>query len=151
MTLFREACRKDVPDICALMSDDVLGHTRETRDEDAYLVAFDNIASEPQNHIIVGVHSDGRIVATYQITFISGLSLGAARRAQVETVRVAGDSRGQGIGQEMFADVERRARAAGCHLIQLTMNASRQDAHRFYESLGFAASHTGFKKDLRAG
>jgi len=151
VTLFREACREDVPDIRTLMSDDVLGRTRETRDEDAYLVAFDSIASEPQNHIIVGVRSDGRIVATYQITFISGLSLGAARRAQVETVRVAGDSRGQGIGQEMFSDVERRARAAGCHLIQLTMNASRQDAHRFYESLGFAASHTGFKKDLRAG
>ncbi|QYX55787.1 GNAT family N-acetyltransferase [Roseovarius sp. SCSIO 43702] len=147
MITFRDAMRGDVPRICALMSDDVLGRTREGHEMRRYLDAFDRIAEEPQNHLIVG-EMDARIVATYQITFISGLSLGATRRAQVETVRVATDLRGRGIGREMFADAEARAREAGCGLLQLTMNRTRADAHRFYEGLGFAATHTGFKKTL---
>jgi ribosomal protein S18 acetylase RimI-like enzyme len=75
--------------------------------------------------------------------------LRAARRAQIESVRVATDSRSQGIGEAMFADAEARARAAGCALMQLTMNASRTEARRFYERIGFTPSHVGFKRDLR--
>lgn len=145
MTTFREARREDVPDIIALLVDDVLGKTREHSDIDTYLAAFDAMQAESGNSLIVGEDENGTLIATYQLTFISGLSLAAARRAQVESVRVASHLRGQGIGKEMFADVEARARAAGCALVQLTMNASRTDSHRFYERLGFQATHAGFK------
>jgi len=72
----------------------------------------------------------------------------ATRRAQIESVRVAGHLRGQGIGHALIADAEARACAAGCRLMQLTMHASRADTHRFYETLGFAPSHIRFKRDL---
>ena len=145
--VFREARREDVPAVVAMLADDVLGQGRERDDLAAYHAAFDAMAEEGNNRVIVG-EQDGAVVATYQLTFISGLSLAAARRAQVESVRVSSALRGQGIGQQMFADVEARAKAAGCSLVQLTMNASRVDSRRFYEGLGFEASHTGFKKYL---
>ncbi|MCB1390365.1 MAG: GNAT family N-acetyltransferase [Rhodobacteraceae bacterium] len=145
---FREATRADVPAIVALLADDVLGATREAQALEIYLAAFDAMLSEPGNRAIVGEDAAGTIVATYQITFISGLSLSAARRAQIESVRIASSLRGQGLGKAMFADAERRARAAGCRLMQLTMNAARSDARRFYEREGFVASHLGFKRSL---
>ena len=148
MMQFREATRDDVPAIVALLVDDVLGATRELGDLDAYFAAFDAMQREGGNTLIVGEDAQRALIATYQLTFISGLSLAAARRAQVESVRVASHLRGQGIGVAMFADVEVRARAAGCSLIQLTMNSTRTNAHRFYESLGFQPTHTGFKRVL---
>ncbi|MFY0635394.1 MAG: GNAT family N-acetyltransferase [Vannielia sp.] len=125
----------------------MLGQGRERAGLEPYLAAFDAMQREPGNRVFVG-ERDGAVVATYQLTFISGLSLAAARRAQVESVRVAGALRGQGVGQLMFADIEARAKAAGCSLVQLTMNAARVDSRRFYEGLGFEASHLGFKKYL---
>lgn len=144
---FRDATRDDVPAILAMLRDDALGAGRETAGIDAYLAAFDAVREEAGNEIVVA-EEDGRIVATFQITFISGLSLRAARRALVESVRVAADRRGRGIGRTMMEEAERRARQAGCALIQLTSNASRDRARAFYESLGYEASHTGFKRML---
>ena len=148
MIRFREAGEPDVAAVVALLSDDMLGQGREGADLALYEAAFARMQSEGNNQLIVGEDDAGRIVATYQITFISGLSLRAARRAQVESVRVAGHLRGQGVGEAMFEDAKARARAAGCTLMQLTMNTGRKDAHRFYERLGFVASHTGFKMPL---
>lgn len=148
MIRFREAHRAEVPVVVALLRDDVLGHGREDDDMDRYLAAFDRMKEEGGNQLIVGVDEDDVVQATYQLTFISGLSLRAARRAQVESVRVAGHLRGQGTGAAMLQDAQDRARAAGCQLMQLTMNASRTDAHRFYEGLGFSPSHIGFKLPL---
>ncbi|WP_371742193.1 N-acetyltransferase family protein [Pseudoruegeria sp. HB172150] len=145
--VFREGRREDVPAVVALIANDFLGKTREHSDMEAYLAAYDAMCAEGANLLIVG-EEDGAVVATYQITFISGLSLSAARRAQVEAVRVADSLRGRGMGRAMFEDAERRAREAGCSLMQLTMNAQRTESRKFYETLGFEASHVGFKKRL---
>lgn len=144
---FREALREDVPAVVALLRDDFLGVAREGDEMAPYMAAFEAMAAEGGNLLIVGEDA-GRIVATYQITFIAGLSLSAARRAQIEGVRVAADRRGEGIGRAMFTDAEERARAAGCRLMQLTMNAARTESRKVYERLGFEASHIGFKKPL---
>ncbi|MEP4247217.1 N-acetyltransferase family protein [Tateyamaria sp.] len=145
--IFREAEEADVSTVLQLLQDDILGATRESIDISIYLSAFRRMRVEGSNHLIVG-ERDGRIVATYQIIFISGLSLRASRRAQIESVRVASDLRGQHIGEAMFADAETRARAAGCVLMQLTMNKSREQTSRFYQRLGFTPSHIGYKRDL---
>ena len=144
---FRRATRIDVPAVIALLADDVLGQGREAADAAPYLAAFDAMAAEDSNHLIVG-DAGGRVVACYQITFISGLSLTAARRAQIEGVRVAADRRGQGLGRALLADAETRARQTGCRLLQFTTNRARDDAHRFYANAGYIASHIGFKKPL---
>ncbi|MGC3939297.1 GNAT family N-acetyltransferase [Roseobacter sp. EG26] len=144
---FRPAMRDEVAAVIALLEDDALGATREGSALETYLDAFDRMTEEGNNHLIVGC-DDGRVVATYQLTFISGLSLRAARRAQIESVRVSSALRGQGIGHLMIEDAVARARAAGCSLIQLTMNKSRTDTARFYTDLGFTPSHIGYKRNL---
>jgi GNAT superfamily N-acetyltransferase len=145
--IFRLANRDDVPAVVALLADDILGQAREQSPLDAYLAAFDAMQAEGQNHLVVGEVS-GQIAACYQITFISGLSLSAARRAHIEAVRVAASQRGHRIGEALIRDAEARARDAGCSLMQFTTNKSRGDAHRFYDRLGFTPSHIGYKKSL---
>lgn len=145
---FRAARRADVAAIVALLRDDALGARREDADTAKYEAAFEAMRAQGGNRIYVGEH-EGRIVATYQLIVIAGLSLRAARRAQIESVRVARDLRGRGIGAAMLADAEARASAAGCALMQLTMHASRAEAARFYQRHGFEASHVGFKKPLQ--
>lgn len=145
--IWREAVAGEVAAVVALLRDDILGQGRELSDLQTYRDAFAAMQAEGANHLIVAEDS-GEVVACYQITFISGLSLSASRRAQVEAVRVHASRRGSGLGAALMADAESRARAAGCTLLQLTTNRERPDAHRFYERLGFTASHIGYKKPL---
>lgn len=146
--IFRRAGREDVPAIVALLADDRLGAGRETTDLERYFDAFERMEREVDNMSLVGLDAGGRVVATYQLTFITGLSLAATRRAQIEGVRVARSARGRGIGKALIEDAEMRARRAGCGLLQLTSNKNRARAGSFYERLGFAASHVGFKRYL---
>lgn len=145
--VFRDAEEADVAAVVALLSDDILGAGREKADLDLYHQAFRNMQDEAGNQLIVGTLND-EVVACYQITFISGLSLSAAKRAQIEAVRVSSDHRGKNIGTLMMTDAEERARAADCALLQFTTNKARNDAHRFYDRMGFTPSHIGYKKAL---
>jgi GNAT superfamily N-acetyltransferase len=141
----RRADRADIPAIVALLADDPLGATRET---DAgftgYHIAFEEISSDPRQVLVVGERA-GESVATMQLTFIPGMSRRGSKRALVEAVRVRSDQRGLGLGRQLILWAIDEARAAGCSIIQLTSDMSRVDAHRFYRSLGFEASHVGMK------
>lgn len=106
---FREARRNEVPAVLALLRDDMLGQAREGDELGPYLAAWEAMQKEPGNQLIVGVIGD-EVVACYQITVISGLSLSAARRAQIEGVRVRPDLRGQRVGEALIRDAEARAR-----------------------------------------
>jgi len=145
MTLeFREADAADLPDIVEMLRDDVLGAGRESQSLTAYEDSFSRMKGSGTNTVIVALHA-GKIVGTYQFITIEGLSLTAMKRAQVESVRIASDLRGQGLGALLMADAEKRARDCGCGMIQLTTNQKRTDTHRFYERLGFEQSHFGYK------
>ncbi len=140
----RRARREDLPAIVALYADDALGRTRESPDELApYEAVFDRLDGE----LYVG-ELDGAVVATLQLTMIQQLSARGGKVAQIEAVRVARELRSRGLGEQLVRDAIERARAAGCTRVQLTSNRERRDAHRFYERLGFVASHTGFKLAL---
>ncbi|GAA0359353.1 GNAT family N-acetyltransferase [Actinoallomurus spadix] len=144
--IFRSATRDDVPAIVALLADDAIGAGREG-DVDAYWAAFADIEADPRNHLIVA-DIDGEVAGTLQLTFIPGLSRMGTERAQIEAVRVGGAHRGQGLGHRMIEWAIGEARRRGCGLVQLTSDKRRTDAIRFYESLGFAATHEGMKLPL---
>lgn len=144
----RDALRQDVPAIVGLLAQDDLGSQREIADEplpDGYWSTFEAIDSDANNRLAVAEDDDGNIVATLQLTFLPYLTFQGGWRAQIEAVRVASRHRGQGLGRQMFEWAVAEARIRGCHLIQLTTNKEREDAHRFYESLGFQATHEGMK------
>ncbi|MEV0230890.1 GNAT family N-acetyltransferase [Nonomuraea sp. NPDC050786] len=147
-TLFRAARKEDVPAIVAMLADDHLGATREgDPDDERYLAAFERVDANPYDELIVA-EQDGEVVGTMQLTYLAGLSRLGAERCQIEAVRVAAATRGQGLGRRMIQWAVDRARERGCAIVQLTSDKSRTDAHRFYDNLGFTASHVGYKLSL---
>ena len=148
--MIRLARREDVPAMVKLLADDRLGATREQAIDplpDAYWSAFEAIESDANNELVV-VEFDGDIVGCMQVTYVPHLVRLGSWRAQLEGVRVHPTVRGQGVGQAMFEWAIDRARRRGCALVQLTTDKQRPDAHRFYERLGFVASHEGMKLAL---
>jgi GNAT superfamily N-acetyltransferase len=146
--VLRRARDADVPALVRLLADDPLGAGREAvTDLEPYRRAFALVDADPAHLLVVAV--DGKqVVATLQLSFLPGLSRRGALRGQVEAVRVRADHRGRGVGAAMFGWAIEEARRRGCALVQLTTDASREDARRFYEGLGFVASHTGLKLSL---
>lgn len=147
---FRPATIDDVADIVQLIVDDQLGARRDTAGPPLpheYHTAFQAIADDHNQLLIVAVSGD-RVVGTAQLSFLPGLARHGAWRMQIEAVRVASDHRGRGIGRRMMQWCVDVARERRCALVQLTSDASRADAHRFYRSLGFVDSHVGLKLRL---
>lgn len=148
MTSFRAARRSDLPAIIALLADDALGSTREIVSDPVdpvYLRAFDAIEADRNQLLAVAVDEADRVVACLQLSFIPGLSRAGMWRGQIESVRVAGDDRGSGLGTRFVEWAIGQCAERGCGLVQLTSDKMRADAIRFYERLGFVASHEGLK------
>jgi GNAT superfamily N-acetyltransferase len=149
----RRATREDVPEIVRLLADDPLGSQRERYASplpESYYAAFEEVARDENSELVV-VEAEGAVIGTLQLTFIRYLAYQGGRRALVEAVRVDSRFRGKGIGARLFEWAIARAREAGCHVVQLTTDKRRPDARRFYQRLGFAATHEGMKLDLAAG
>lgn len=147
---FRRARADDLPAIVAMLADDTLGRTRESPGlplDARYLAAFEAIDADA-NQMLVIAECEGAVAGCLQISFIPGLSRRGAWRALIESVRVASATRGQGLGQQLIEHAIAEATRRGCRMVQLTTDRSRTDAHRFYERLGFVASHVGMKLDL---
>jgi ribosomal protein S18 acetylase RimI-like enzyme len=149
---FRPASGDDLAHIVALLNDDEFGAARNplfTEAPDTYRSAFARIEADPNNQYIVGVDLFAeRIIGCYQLSFIVGLSHLGGERAQIESVRIASDLRGTGLGTLLMEDAIERARKRGCFLLQLTTDVRREQTKRFYERLGHVASHTGMKLRL---
>jgi len=148
--LFRRATRADVPTIVKLLATDKLGVKREIYCEplpENYYHAFDAIDRDPNNELIV-VEVTGHVIGVLQITFLPGMTYRGGWRCLIEGVRIADEFQSQGIGRRLFEWAIARARKKGCHMVQLTSDKARLDAIRFYEKLGFVASHEGMKLHL---
>jgi ribosomal protein S18 acetylase RimI-like enzyme len=150
MITFRRATRADLPAIVALLADDTLGRIRERLSDpldERYERAYAAIDDDPNQILAVAVEGN-RVVGCLQITFIPGLSHSGMWRGQIEGVRIAAAHRGSGLGRRFFEWTFEQCRQRGCGLVQLTSDKQRPDAIRFYESLGFRASHEGLKRPL---
>ena len=142
------AAESDLPELMGLLADDVLGAGRESQVIDPYLAAFREIDSDPRQYLAAVRDADGRLVGTMQLTLIPGLARGGAKRLHVEAVRLAPSTRGVGLGTVLFEWAHAYGRQYGATLAQLTSDKTRVDAHRFYDNLGYQASHEGFKRPL---
>lgn len=149
--VLRRADAQDIRSIVQLLAADQLGATRDgaATDEDLqpYLRAFETIDADPA-HLLLVATDGGQVLATMQLSFLPGLARRGALRAQIEAVRVRQDYRSRGLGAAMFEWAIGEARRRQCALVQLTTDKVRGDAHRFYERLGFVASHEGLKLSL---
>lgn len=159
VVVIRRATLDDLGTVLRLLTDDPISAARDgasgasgasgTFGREALLAhseAFRQIAADPGNDLVVAEDADGVVVGTLQLTLIPGLSRRGSARLLVESVRVASEQRSAGIGTALMRWVtDQAAPALTVSLVQLTSDAARVDAHRFYERLGFVASHVGFK------
>jgi ribosomal protein S18 acetylase RimI-like enzyme len=145
---FRSAVFQDLPRLVAMLADDPLGRQREDPDHrEAYQDAFRAIDGDPNHDLLLAV--DGpQVLGFLQLSFLPGLTYQGGWRAQVEGVRVSASQRSQGIGRALVEHAVALARQKGCRLIQLTTDQARPEALRFYEKLGFRATHVGLKRNL---
>lgn len=148
---FRKATRADLPAIVRLLAQDMLGQQREAYQDPlptSYHEAFDRIDADPNQELIVAENADREVIGTLQLTILPYLTYQGSSRALIEAVRVREDHRGGGIGGGLLQWAIGRARARGARMLQLTSDKQRVDAVRFYEKLGFKASHEGLKMFL---
>lgn len=141
-----------------MLADDPLGATRESADlplDPSYYAAFDAIEADPNNELVVATLEaaadgtiDSPVVGVLQLTFVPSLTYRGRPRAQIEGVRIDAAHRDRGIGRQLVQWAIERASERGCHMVQLTTNKGRPEALRFYESLGFTATHEGMKLNL---
>jgi GNAT superfamily N-acetyltransferase len=146
----RDAIEADIGALVAMLADDDKGRLREggsDRLDPGYVAAFAAIEADPNQRLLVA-ERDGKVVGTFQLTFIAGLSHRGAWRGQIEAIRIARGLRSQGLGREMILWAVERCRERGCRMVQLTTHKSRDRAHAFYERLGFEPSHVGMKLHL---
>ena len=147
---FRLASTGDLETIVALLADDPIGRGRENpgpRLDNSYREAFAAIERDP-NQLLAVAERSGDVIGVLQLSFIPGLTRRGMWRGQIEGVRVAGDERGGGLGRAMVEWAIQECRQRGCGLVQLTSDERRPDAHKFYEALGFRATHRGYKLPL---
>ncbi|MFD1385852.1 GNAT family N-acetyltransferase [Oceanobacillus oncorhynchi subsp. oncorhynchi] len=144
---FRKAQKEDLRAIVRLLADDELGSGRERYEDplpEEYNQAFDAIEAQIGNQVILALEEE-EVIGCVQLTIIPGLARLGMKRAQIEGVRVDKKYRGKKIGEALFKEAIAIAKAEKCGLVQLTTDKQRNDAHRFYERLGFSASHEGMK------
>lgn len=149
--VFRTATREDIPEIVRMLADDELGGQRETYTDplpESYYEAFEQIDGDP-NHQLVVAEVDGVVMGTLHLMYLPSLSYRGGLRAQIESVRVDKSFQNRGIGSDLMKWAIERARERGAHIVQLTTHKTREDAHRFYERLGFKGSHLGMKLSLK--
>jgi len=147
---FRRAVAADLPALVQLLADDELGAQREDPRlplDAAYVAAFESLDADPNQFLAVATDGE-EIVGTLQLSFIPGLARKGSWRGQVEAVRIASSRRGAGLGEQLFDWAIAQCRNRGCGLVQLTTDNDRPGAHRFYERLGFVATHIGYKLTL---
>lgn len=145
--VFRLAKREDLPSIIRMLSDDDLGSQRERFEDplpETYYTAFEQI-NRDANHELIVAELNEEVIGTLHLMFLPSLSFQGGLRAQIESVRVDASQRGQGFGNEMLKWTIARAKTRGAHVVQLTTHRSREEAHLFYERLGFKGTHLGMK------
>jgi GNAT superfamily N-acetyltransferase len=148
---FRLAKRADLPSIVRLLADDELGSQREQYEDplpEVYYSAFEQIESDP-NHELIVAERNGEVIGTLHLMLLPSISYQGGLRAQIESVRMDKQFQSRGIGSAMMQWSMQRAKQRGAHIVQLTTHKSREDAHRFYERLGFKGTHLGMKLNLQ--
>jgi GNAT superfamily N-acetyltransferase len=147
----RRALEGDLPAVVRLFSIPDEGNRKEDDPgpplDPRYREALLAIADDPSNALLVA-EQGGRVVGAFHLTIIQHVAYRGGRVAQIENVIVDPDARGRGIGEAMMRWAIDEARRRGCFRVQLTTNKVRRRAHRFYERLGFVASHEGMKLAL---
>ena len=146
----REATEDDLPRLIELLAQLSLDAPREDAGPPlprTYSAAFAEIQADPRQRLFVA-EAGGRVAGSATLIIVPNLTHQGRPYAIVENVVVDETERGGGLGELLMRHAIAAAGRAGCYKLTLTSNRRRGDAHRFYERLGFVATHEGYRIEL---
>ena len=144
----RRAVEEDIPRILELYRE----LTITTSDAESlrkpspgdYRQVFNEIDAAQGHELLVLQYSED-VVGTLALIIVPNLSHSGCPWAIAENLIVDQRYRRQGLGRLLMEYAVTRAQQARCHKLVLTSDKRRDDAHRFYRSLGFESSAEGFR------
>ena len=113
----------------------------------SYVTAFEEIVADQRQRLLV-IEAQGRIVGSAVLIIVPNLSHQGRPSAIIENIVVDTAWRGAGYGEMLVRYAMEEARKGGCYKLSLTSNKRRPQAHRFYERLGFQATHEGYRVEF---
>ena len=149
MATIRPAIETDITRILELYEEQlVIGATetemQQSPSADDYRYTFSEINALPGCELLVA-EENGEVIGTTMLMIVPNLSHKALPWAVVENVVVDSEYRRQGVGRLLMDYCMAKAKEAGCYKVQLLSNKGRNEAHKFYLSLGYKASAEGFR------
>ena len=144
----REASEEDIPAIIGVYSSAGIG------DENNFTVAeanahFAKLKQYPSFRVFVALVDDA-LVGTYALLIMDNMAKRGRRSGVVECVAVHPQHQGRGVGRAMMQHALEQCREADCYKLTLSSNLKREDAHRFYDSLGFERHGYSFRVELHS-
>jgi GNAT superfamily N-acetyltransferase len=131
----RDASEDDLPAVLRILAESGIDGGQSFTLEEAR-EHFARIRGRSGFRLLVAM-VDGEIAGTYTLLIMDKLGKRGTPAGVVEDVAVSPSRQGQGIGRAMMEHAREACRLAGCYKLALSSNLRREDAHRFYDSLGF--------------
>ena len=144
--LIRKAKEEDLPSILALLSE-VDEPNQDSISLQKARAIFSQIQSYPNYHIYIALIEED-VVGTFALLMMDNLVHNGAPSGIVEDVAVRTAWQGRGIGKQMMEYAMKLCKEAGCYKLSLSSNIKRENAHKFYESLGFIKYGYSFVVDI---
>ena len=142
----RGAAERDLPDVLRLYAQPDFDNGKVLPLDEARQVLA-RFARYPDYTLYVAEQA-GRMVGSFALLIMDNIGHLGTPSAIVEDVVVAPQSQGAGVGRAMMEFAREQAAKKGCYKIVLSSNARREQAHAFYESLGFTRHGYSFRLDL---
>lgn len=142
----REATEDDLPAILRIYSASGIFDEESFTLEEAreHLQVFKRY---PSYRIFIALLDDA-VVGTYELLIMDNLAKRGKKSGIVEDVAVSPAHQGRGIGRAMMEHARAQCREAGCYKLMLSSNLKREEAHRFYDALGFERHGYSFLTQL---
>ena len=133
--IIRIAEENDVPDILRLYAQPDMDNGKALELPDAKII-FNRMKSYPDYQVYVA-EINGEIVGTYALAIMDNLAHMGSKSGLIEDVVVSQTYQRQGIGQQMMRCAVETCKEKSCYKVCLSSNLKRENAHRFYDSIGF--------------
>ena len=142
----RTATEQDIPAILNLYRDARIDGEIGFTVEEA-IAHFAVLKSYPYFQVFVAIV--GEVVAgTYELVILDNMAKRGQKSGVVEDVAVHPEHQGHGVGRAMMQHALDQCRLAACYKMTLSSNLKREEAHLFYDSLGFTRHGYSFQIEL---
>jgi GNAT superfamily N-acetyltransferase len=145
--IIKEAREEDLETILDLYQKASIDNGGSVLEIDKARSIFKSINAYPFYKFYIARLGD-EVVGTFSLLIMDNLGHCGAKSGLVEGVAVKLDRQGQGIGKQMMEYAMAVCREHRCYKMSLSSNLKREQAHRFYESLGFTRHGYSYLIDL---